>query len=239
MIGMQFKVFSDFDGTISIVDVGENLFREFGNKAEVDEIINNLLEDKITARECWVKLCSSINNFSIEKINSFIDSIEIDKSFKEFYQFCCSRNIPLYILSDGFDYYINRILKKENIESVQTFSNYLEINDNEFIPSFPYYDSSCRTSANCKRNHIIDNSGDDEFTVFIGDGNSDIEVVEVCDFIFAKDSLLKFCEKERITYFPFHSFKDVTSKMKYLSEKKNLKKRRQAELKRKEIYMQE
>jgi 2-hydroxy-3-keto-5-methylthiopentenyl-1-phosphate phosphatase len=97
----------------------------------------------------------------------------------------------------------------------------------------------CQTSANCKRNHIINNSGEDDFTVYIGDGNSDKYSTQFCDFIFAKDDLLKHCERERITYFPFKKFEDVITKLESFKTKKRIKKRHQAELKRREIYLQE
>jgi len=75
--------------------------------------------------------------------------------------------------------------------------------------------------------------------VFIGNGNSDKNAAEFCDFIFAKNELLKFCEKERITYFPFNNFTDVIQKLTKLKNRKRLKKRHQAELKRRQAYLME
>jgi 2-hydroxy-3-keto-5-methylthiopentenyl-1-phosphate phosphatase len=73
--------------------------------------------------------------------------------------------------------------------------------------------------------------------VFIGDGNSDNDAIQYVDFIFAKDDLLKFCEVQRITYFPFKDFNDVIVRLNELVSKKRLKKRHQAELKRREAFM--
>jgi 2-hydroxy-3-keto-5-methylthiopentenyl-1-phosphate phosphatase len=116
-------------------------------------------------------------------------------------------------------------------------SNKLILDDNgKLIPSFPFYTADCRSSANCKRNHIIENSSEDEYTVFIGDGNADKDAIQYVDFIFAKDDLLKFCELQRVTYFPFRNFDDVILRMNELLSKKRLKKRHQAELKRREAF---
>ena len=49
---------------------------------------------------------------------------------------------------------------------------------------------------------------------------------------------LKFCEKERISYYPFKNFKDVIARIKPMLEQKKIKKRYQAELKRKAVYAQ-
>ena len=166
--------------------------------------------------------------------------LEIDPTFRKLIQYCNNYNYDHYVLSDGFDYYIERMFEKECLNDVKYYSNKLHINDqNILVPSFPFEDETCRTSANCKRNHIINHSSDDEYTVYIGDGNSDKYTAQFCDFIFAKDGLLKYCEVERITYFPFKKFKDVIEKLEVLRSKKRLKKRHQAVLKRKEAYMLE
>lgn len=236
----KFKIFVDFDGTITRQDVGDAIFREFGSAANTDKIITALLSGEITARKCWELLFSTVSNIDKNKLDSFIDRIEIDQTYRQFQDYCSSNGIESFVLSDGFDYYINRIFRKENLKEQKVFANNLIINEkNELIPSFPYFDIDCQTSANCKRNHILNNSLDEDFTVYIGDGNSDKYSTQFCDFVFAKDDLLKYCEKERITFFPFANFEDVITRLESLKLKKRLKKRHQAELKRKEIYLQE
>ena len=235
-----FKIFVDFDGTITKQDVGDAIFLKYGDEQLVNEIIKDLLSDKISAQQCWLSLCDIAKIPGKDDLNNFIDSLEIDPTFHEFVKFCEKNKIDFFVLSDGFDYYIDRIFKRENLNNLKVFSNRLEISeDKKFVPHFPYLDSECRSSANCKRNHIINNSGDEEFTIFIGDGNSDKYTSQFCDFIFAKDDLLKFCEKERITYFPFGNFSDVITRIETLISKKRLKKRHQANLKRREIYIAE
>ena len=236
----KFKVFVDFDGTITKVDVGEAIFREFGNAAETDIIVADLLNGKITARKCWELLFATIKEINIVKLDEFIDQMNIEPTFHKFFKYCLENEIEMFVLSDGFDYYIQRIFKKENLNHIKIFANSLIITEKkEMIPSFPYFDVDCQTSANCKRNHVLNNSCDEEFTVYVGDGNSDKYSTQFCDFIFAKDDLLKYCEKERITFFPFDNFEDVITRLDSLRSKKKLKKRYQAELKRREIYLQE
>lgn len=236
----KLKIFVDFDGTITKQDVGEAIFREFGNAELTNKIVSDLLGGKITARQCWELLFATIDFVDPKKLNEFIAAQEIDSFFYRFVKYCEYNKVEVFILSDGFDYYIDRILKKENINYVKVFANKLLISQGDKLtPSFPYFDISCQTSANCKRNHILNNSGDDDITIYIGDGNSDKYSTQFCDLIFAKNDLLKYCEKERITYFPFENFNDVIEKLESLKLKKRIKKRYQAELKRKEVYIQE
>ncbi len=229
----------DFDGTVTQQDVGEEVFRKFAKEEKVNIIIDDLLNDRISSRECWIKLCSAVPSVNKNEFDDFIVSIPLDHTFVKFKDYCKNENIELYILSDGFDYYIDKIFEKNRINDLTVYSNHLEIVDGKLIPSFPYYDKASFSSANCKRNHIMNHSSEEDFTVFIGDGNSDKDSIEYCDFIFAKDDLLKFCEKERITYFPFKNFDDVIKKLGELKGRKRLKKRLQAQLKRQQAYTAE
>jgi 2-hydroxy-3-keto-5-methylthiopentenyl-1-phosphate phosphatase len=234
----RFKIFLDFDGTITKNDVGEEIFRKFLDETIVRKIVDDLIADKISSRQCWEILCESASILNKTDFDDFILTQEIDPTLHRFVEFSEKQEFQLFVLSDGFDYYIDKILKRENLNQHKVFSNKLILTDDgKLIPSFPYYNADCRSSSNCKRNHILENSSEDDYTVFIGDGNSDNDAIQYVDFIFAKDDLLKFCEVQRITYFPFRNFDDVMIRLNELISKKRLKKRHQAELKRREAFM--
>jgi 2,3-diketo-5-methylthio-1-phosphopentane phosphatase len=234
----RFKIFLDFDGTITRNDVGEEIFKKFLSSDIADKIISDLLNDRISSRECWESLCNALPPINQKELNEFILSQEVEPTLKRFLEFCQLHKMNVYILSDGFDYYIDKILIREKLSHLKTYSNNLIVSkDGKLIPSFPFYNADCKSTANCKRNHILENSSEDDYTVFIGDGNSDKDPIQYVDFIFAKDDLLKFCEVNRITYFPFKNFDDVTEKLTELLSRKRLKKRHQAQLKRKEAFM--
>ncbi|GAB4297491.1 MAG: 2-hydroxy-3-keto-5-methylthiopentenyl-1-phosphate phosphatase [Ignavibacteriaceae bacterium] len=231
----QFKIFVDFDGTITKQDVGEQLFLKFGDERRVAAIIENLLEDKISSEQCWKELCEITTVPASSILDEFFNSFGIDETFHHLIDYCNRNNIGLFVLSDGFDYYIKKIFSRENID-LPFFANKLEISGNRLIPSFPYLNENCTESANCKWCHIISNSSDEDYTVYVGDGNSDRHSAQFCDFIFAKTDLLKYCEINRISYFPFNNFQDVIDKLESIRTRKRLKKRHQAILKRREAY---
>lgn len=236
----ELKIFVDFDGTITQKDVGDSIFTKFGIPEKVNFIIDDLLNDRISSRECWDSLCSSTPLINNKELDGFIDSLAIDSTFHKLVSYCEEKSIELIVLSDGFDYYIKRIFNRENLNEIKFYANNLSIDENgKLIPQYPYYNPGFPTSANCKRDHILDNSSDDDFTFYIGDGNSDKESAQYCDYIFAKDGLLKFCEKERISFSPFKDFNDVIKKIDFLVSKRKLRKGHQAELKRRSAYLVE
>jgi 2,3-diketo-5-methylthio-1-phosphopentane phosphatase len=235
----KIKVFVDFDGTITTTDVGEAMFIKFGNEEKNIRIIKDWISKEIGSSEMWQQLCDTIDFFNEPAFNSFLDSIHLDEGFKSFVAFCSEQEIPIVILSDGLDLYIKKILDREGLNEIPFFCNTVEVtSDSKLIMGFPYTDEECTRCANCKRNHIINLSSDDDFTIYIGDGLTDTCPIQYCDYIFAKSSLLKFCEINRISYYPFNNFFEVQERINELSLKKRLKKRHQAQLKRREIYIQ-
>ena len=235
----SFKIFIDFDGTISTTDVGEAMFLYFGEKEKSIKFVNDWIEQKINSNQLSKLLCGTVHNFDEIKFDEFLNKIAIDQTFRPFVRFCKSEGFEVKILSDGFDFYIQKILKRENLMDLDVYSNKLIIDKNKNIsPEFPYTDEECTRCANCKRNHVLNFSSEEDFTIYIGDGLTDTCPAQHCDFIFAKDSLLKYCEINRITFFPYSNFNDVLNKLTELKSKKRLNKRHQAELKRKEVFKQ-
>ena len=240
MIKRKLKVFVDFDGTITLEDMGESIFKKFGETEKVKRIIEDLLSDKISSRQCWDELCDSVDNINKAELDEFIDLIDVDSTFIPFVKFCNEKGIEMLVLSDGFDYYIDRLFNKAGLAGLKYYSNKLFVDEKGILKAeYPYFDVDSPTSANCKKNHIINHSSDDEYTVYIGDGNSDKEAAQFCDFIFAKDGLARFCSIERISFYPFRDFNEVQNKLTELMLKKNLRKRHQAQLKRKSAYIAE
>jgi len=235
----NFKIYIDFDGTITTKDIGEHMFLEFGDPDKCREIISKWLNAELNSQQVWKQLCKTIENFSEDKFDVFLKDFSIDPFFNEFIDYSNKHNFGLTILSDGLDYYIDKIRKRENFEQILTYSNHLTFGQkNELLPEFPYTDEECSKCANCKRNHILNSSSEEDITIYIGDGWSDTCAAEHCDFIFAKRSLLKYCEQNGLPYFPFKTFRDVLKIVEQLRTKKKIKKRHRAELKRKEAFMQ-
>ncbi|MCF6269092.1 MAG: MtnX-like HAD-IB family phosphatase [Melioribacteraceae bacterium] len=234
----QIKIFCDFDGTITTKDVGEHMFLEFGDGDKAYSIFQRWVRKEIGFTQERRELFDLITDLTAIDFDKFLKTIEIGYGFNEFVQFCNQNSLDLTILSDGMDYYIKKILSNNGFDNLLYHSNSMVFTEDGPKVSFPYSDEECKECANCKRNHIIENSSDDDITIYIGDGYSDTCPIQYVDYIFAKKTLLKFCEKERISYYPFKNFKDVVNRIKPLLEKKRIKKRHQAVLKRKSVYAQ-
>ncbi len=236
---MNIKVFCDFDGTVAKNDIGDLFFETFGDKEFYARLVEMWRNYEISSREMWERIAESVR-IDERSAEELIVSQEIDRYFLDFVKFCKDNGIEIFILSDGFDFYIKKILERYGLYDVKFFSNRLYIEDGKVRLEFPYPDSVCRICGNCKRNHMLTLSGDEDVIIYIGDGYSDRCPAEYADIVFGKKELLKFCKRRNIPVYEFENFNDVIGQFKrFLSGRKKLKKRWQAELRRREIFMRE
>jgi len=207
------------------------------DKESWNNVITRFENMEIGARECFLKECSLVQDFDMNKFDEIIDSIELDSKFKEFVDFCSKEEIPVTILSEGMDYYIRRILAKHDLSIPYYANKFVLTEDNKIGLEFPYSDSECTRCGCCKRNLLMNMTGDDEIAVLIGDGFSDVCAANYADIVFAKKSLASYCWKNNITYFDYDDFGDVKNKLQKILEKKIIKPRQNARVNRKDVYL--
>jgi 2-hydroxy-3-keto-5-methylthiopentenyl-1-phosphate phosphatase len=239
------KIFIDFDGTITKGDIGDSFFEKFGGQTAV-KAVQDYRSRLINAVECFNREAKAGTFLSQQAVDEFIDEQKIDQTFIDFISFCNQykdgdRAINYFIVSDGLDYYINRILKNNGLQNIKVFSNHAEFTETaESIRlnlSYPYTDEECDRCACCKRNHMLTLSSDDDIIVYVGEGYSDFCPVKYADIVFAKDELQSYCQRENITYHLYNDFTDVMSKMNEVLNKKRIHKRQQAMFNRKDVLM--
>jgi 2-hydroxy-3-keto-5-methylthiopentenyl-1-phosphate phosphatase len=237
------KIYVDFDGTITLKDVSDYLFSQLSSRRS-EIFVEEYLAGKIGAQRCFLGECQASGAVRIESMNEIVDQQEIDPTFKDFVEFCESHSIPFYVLSDGFDYYIQRILRHHGLTQAKFISNQFVFQPVDgmglftLFPVFPYKDSECDWCANCKRNHLLTLSSETDIIVYVGDGYSDRCPSRYADIVFAKGSLIRYCREENISFFEYRSFKDVIDRLGKILVQKLVRKRWQAELRRREAFLQ-
>lgn len=197
--------FIDFDGTISTEDVCYGLVKNFARNGW--EELNDLWEKgEVSTAECAQQTLDLIDA-SPEELNRFYNTMSIDDSFVDFTNWASSMSFPLYILSDGYDNYIELLLRKYNL-NIDYFANHLDYKEGWHI-KMPYYNSECGQCGACKTSLIEKLQPPDYTSVYIGDGWSDHCPAEKCDIVFAKDRLALYCREKGIPFYPFKSFYDI------------------------------
>ena len=209
-------IFSDFDGTIAQNDVGDLLFQTFGDEAVCANAVQEWLDNKISSRACLQREAETAR-ITQRQLDEFCDAQPIASGFVQFAEYCRRRDWALYVLSDGLDYYIRRILSRHDLD-LPVFSNVLK-----FLPSlngsipdritveFPFFEYSCGRCGNCKSYHVSRLATRHRTRVYIGDGFSDRCGAQAADLIFAKGDLAKWCNANEKPYSPFEDFESIAS----------------------------
>lgn len=232
----ELYIYTDFDGTITQLDLGDDLFIKHGT---FEPYHSQLISGELHIAEYWKILCKSLGNeISSEFIAKYAESQPTDAYFAEFAEFCKENNFPLAVVSDGFDVYIKPVLAKLGLSDLPAYCNTMNFDEEGYaVPHYPRASESCNCLvASCKRNAILAKTPPEAVIVYIGDGYSDYCGAEHSDIIFAKKHLAAYCFKNKLPHHTFKTFFDVKQILKKLIRENRLKPRHQAFLKRKAAF---
>ncbi len=235
MLKPPLHIFTDFDGTITLEDLGDKIFEVFGNLKEYSP---RLASGELTVPEYWQLLAASLrHDVTPEILRHWAYQQPADSHFTRFVDFCRANALPLTVVSDGFDVYIDTVLEREGAGGLPRFCNKLRFEHGIFTPFFPGRDESCTCfCASCKRNSVLKNLPSEALVIYIGDGYSDFCAADHADIIFAKKALAAYCNRQHLPHYPFSTFADVQSILEGLVARRRLKHRHQAVLRRKEAF---
>ncbi len=207
----EVAIVCDFDGTVSERDIGHHFFgRYIPGTERREELMDRWKVGLISSRDCleqeidWVRA-------GRDELDAFIEQERLDPYFKDFIDFCNRRKYDIHILSDGLDYYIDRLLMKFGLGFISFKANHLVLEDGSIQGiEFPYYNlMDCTMCGNCKRYHVEELEKRGFYVVYVGNGYSDRCPALYADLVLAKEDLLDHCRQEGIGYVPFENFRDV------------------------------
>ena len=205
-------IVSDFDGTITKTDTLSKFLEDYADPKWLD-IENDWREGKFGSQECLVKQFALVPNLTPELIDNFLDTMEIDEGFIPFALRAKKNGIPIVILSDGLDYFINKILEKNKIDFVNVITNHAYFGgkyNTDFIIEFPNDSKHCSNNAGtCKCKVVKNLIKRYKKVVYIGDGASDFCVSKEPDIVYAKSGLAEYCKRNNLKHIEFKNYSDI------------------------------
>lgn len=212
----DFIIVSDFDGTITSRDSLYFFFKEHAKSSWL-EVEKLWVDEVIDSKECLKLQFELVEGLNEELIEEYTSKIELDPYFREFNNYRIKKDIDFVVVSDGVDYFIKKILQKNNIENIKIISNHAEFTDGKFNLTFPNSNPLCKNNAaTCKCAAINNLRNNYKKIIYAGDGVSDFCVsksLKEGDILFAKDSLLIHAKKNNIPCIEFKNFKNILDKI--------------------------
>ena len=123
---MGLRLYVDFDGTITTEDVGNLFFRTFGGPV-CDTLVSRYRAGEMSAKECFRGETAAIGHLPVERARVFVREQPVRPGMLELVEFCRTHAVPIKILSDGLDFYIDEILGMQGIAGVPVSSNILRL----------------------------------------------------------------------------------------------------------------
>lgn len=199
------RVFADFDGTVALPDVTDLVLQRLA-RPQWEEIEQAWLDGAIDAATCMRRQIALLDA-DPEALHQVLDSVRLDPDFPAFAAWCDAIGIRLSIVSDGVDYFIQRILDRHGLGDIPTFANAFGVSKTHYTLSHPWFEEECAARQGVCKCAV---TGDARSPlIYVGDGRSDQCVAPRADVLFAKGKLALFCASIGRTFTPFDTFADV------------------------------
>jgi len=204
---MHTTILCDFDGTVVPADVQHVILNHYAGDAWVP--INEAwrrgeVSTAERARQQW-----ALVHTTEDALAALVTRLPLDPTFRPFVAFCRQRGYGLSIVSDGFDFYIERLLAAHGLSTVPFTANHLAFHDGRIELTFVNPNPACCRLGNCKRRVVERLRPPNVRVVYVGDGLSDACGADAADLVFAKGLLVDYCQEHGIPFRPFHDFADI------------------------------
>ncbi|HNW43094.1 MAG TPA: HAD-IB family phosphatase [Elusimicrobiales bacterium] len=192
---------SDFDGTITLRDVGDSLLLHYGYSDKKAIEASYSLKVRV---EDFMKKAFSGAKLSEEAIALFVrERVKARPGFTDFVNFCEASKIPLEVASGGVDLYAGPFFRKHGV-AVKAFFGRARVTAGGLRISYPFLRRMDLSAFKASRVARLQRAG--RRVVFFGDGPNDLKAAALADKVFAAGRLLRLCRASGIAASPLTDF---------------------------------
>ena len=209
-------VLTDFDDTAAVENVAELLLNQFGDPTWPD------VRRRFRAGELTLNEYQEITFRNIQADRATMQSYvkqnaNLRPYFKELWGYCQEHTIPMAIVSQGLDFYIEALLEKEGFSQVPVHAVNTRFTPTGITYEYRYAYPGKEGQGNSKGLVVDRYRQQGYYVIYIGDGISDFEAAHKADLLFAHRALAEECQRQQIRFRPFADFRDVLQVLQELS----------------------
>jgi len=213
---MKTAVQLDFDGTVTEEDVSFLLLDTYVGSIW-REYLKEYTEGRIPVGTFNKKVFSMVRAGRREMTDLVLSSgrVKIRPGFHEFLDYCNREGIKPVIVSNGLIFYIEAILDKLGLNSVEVYAAQNRFSRDGMKVAYVGPDGT-EMEIGFKESYtdLLEKQG--YAVIYIGNGASDIFSARRAKHVFAVDELLKCCRQEKVPCTPFTDFFDIIKGLKAL-----------------------
>ena len=196
MAKTQFVVISDFDGTIPVRDVCNEIARSFAPE-KFEKLHEAYRQNEISLKQMQSELWTNFPCSQDQFLSKAKEAGQFRAGFFSFLNFCHQENIDFHIASCGIRQYIEELLEhwlpidpKDRVRSIA--ANSVQFDDQRIRSiHFPHASSDSSDPLD-KGEHARDFKKNNCHVIALGNGTSDRKFIGVADTLFATDGLARY-----------------------------------------------
>ncbi|MCH8989624.1 MAG: MtnX-like HAD-IB family phosphatase [Chloroflexi bacterium] len=201
-------VLTDFDDTAAAQNVAEMLLKQFGDPGWKD-VRQRFRDGRIGLKEYQEITFRNIRADRATMQSYVKEHASLRPFFRELWDFCQTNNIPMAVVSQGLDFYIEALLERAGLSRVPVYAVNTEFKAGEISYHYNHTYPGKESQGNSKGFVVESFQERGCYVFFAGDGQSDLEAARKADSTFAHRTLAKFCDEEGIPYQPFEDFRGM------------------------------
>jgi 2-hydroxy-3-keto-5-methylthiopentenyl-1-phosphate phosphatase len=178
-------IVSDFDYTLTTIDVGDALCDRFA-PPEWHAVDDRWQRGELSLPEAQLQMWSQLRATPTE-VNAFVaTAARLRPGVPEFLRACRDRGVPVYVGSGGFDFYLEPVLEPHRLALAGTFCSRGIFHGDRVTLEF-LTGLECPTCAVCKGRlcERVRAAHPGERLIFLGDGASDRCAIGHADLVLA------------------------------------------------------
>ncbi|HOI41954.1 MAG TPA: HAD-IB family phosphatase [Elusimicrobiales bacterium] len=192
---MKWAAVSDFDGTLTLEDVGDAILTEFG-VFTAEDIERSYAPGQSV--ETWMRRGFARLSASRREIESFIlRAMKPRRGLRAFSGFCSRRRIPFDIVSGGADIYARPLLRAWGVKARSSFGRARRRGRGWDVE---YADLRGSTLPAFKESRVRHYKKSGRRVLFCGDAPSDLRAAALADKVYAAGRLRALCRARGIKF---------------------------------------
>jgi 2-hydroxy-3-keto-5-methylthiopentenyl-1-phosphate phosphatase len=198
----------DFDGTITEIDLLDEISQRFGDPEVFRELDESLDAGSLTLEEVITREFAPVRVPLPDVVAWVLANARVRAGFGELVRLAHGRGWNVLVLSSGFHELIEPVLAREGVD-VAVVANRLDPRPTGWRVLWRD-ETVCTVCGEACKRRALPAAG---HTIYVGDGYSDRCAALAADRIFATRGLARYLDEQRVRYEPFDDFFDVAARL--------------------------